>query len=147
MIRSDRSPRVAYQGGRRGGFTLVELMLVLFIFIVMGTGVVGAYLSIQMLSHHAEETMVAMEDLSDMMERIHATPFATLSTSFPNGFANGPATNIYAIIVGGYTLPGESVTVTYPSQSATRLEILVSISWASLGRARTLAVSTIKTSS
>jgi len=122
-------------------------MLVLLIFVIVGSGVVGSYLSIHILSQHGQETMVAMEDLTDMMERIHATPFASLLTGFPSGVANGPGANNYATIVGGYTLPGESLTVTYPSQSGTRLEILVALSWTSLGRARTLAVSTVKTSS
>lgn len=134
-------------GARRGGFTLVELLLVLFVFVIVGSGVLGSYLSIHILSQHAQETMVAMEDLRDIMERIHATPFASQLTNFPSGVANGPVANSYTTIVGGYTLPSQSLTVTYPSQSGTRLEILVALSWTSLGRARTVAVSTVKTSS
>ena len=132
---------------RRTGIMFVELLLVLFIFVVVGAGVVGSYLSIQILSQHARETMVAMEDLKDMMERINSTPFTSQLTNFPSGVANGPVANNYATIVGGYTLPSQSLTVTYPAQSATRLEILVALSWSSSGRARMVALSTVKTSS
>ena len=147
MVRVKRNPGMTCRGSRRGGFSLVELLLVLFVFVIVGSGVLGSYLSIHLLSQHARETMVAMEDLKDILERIQATPFASLLTNFPNGVANGPVANNYATIVGNYTLPGQSLTVTYPSQSATRVEILVAVSWTSQGRARTVSASTAKTSS
>ena len=147
MIRPNHPSSSARRRARRRGLTFVELLLVLFIFVVVGAGVVGSYLSIHVLSQHARETMVAMEDLKDMMERMNSTSFTSQLTNFPSGVANGPVTNIYATIVGGYTLPNQSVTVTYPAQSATRLEILVALSWSSSGRARTVALSTVKTSS
>lgn len=134
--------------GRRGGFTFIELMLVIFVLAAAGTGILGSFLSTHLLTQHGRDTMVAVEDLKDMMERIHATPFTDLLTDFPAGDADGPAGNAYTAIVGnnGYTLPGQQITVTYPAQTATRREILVTLNWTSRGRARSAALSTVRTS-
>jgi len=134
------------------GLTFVELLLVMFVFIAAGTGILGSYLSTHFLSQYAKDTMISTGDLKDMMERINATPFATLLANFPNDAANA---NGYQTIVAGQTggtpnpfaLQNESITVTYPSQTATRLEVLVTVNWRSLGRDRSASMSTIRTSS
>lgn len=128
------------------GFTFVELLLVIFVLMTASAGIIGAYLSTHYLSHYAKETMMATDDLRDMMERINATPFSSLGVNFPAGTANGPA-NSYPGIVGGYLLPGESITVTYPSVSPTRREVLVAVTWTSRGGQRTAALTGLKTSS
>ncbi len=128
------------------GFTFVELLLVIFVFITASAGVIGSYLATHYLSHYAKETMMATNDLRDMMESINATPFSALSANFPSGTANGPA-NSYSGIVGGYLLTGESVTVTYPSMTATRREVLVVVTWTSRGSQRTASLAGLKTSS
>jgi len=130
------------------GFTFVELLLVIFVLVAAGTGILGSFLSTHLLTQYGRDTMVAMEDLKDMMERIHATPFTDLLTDFPAGDANGPAGNAYTCIVGnnGYTLSDQQITVTYPAQTATRREVLVTLSWTSRGRTRSAALSTVRTS-
>jgi prepilin-type N-terminal cleavage/methylation domain-containing protein len=122
------------------GFTFIELLLVIFVLAAAGTGILGSFLSTHLLTQYGRDMMVAMEDLKDMMEHIHATPFTDLLTDFPAGDADGPAGN-------GYTLPDQQITVTYPDpQTVSRREILVTLSWTSRGRARSAALSTVRTS-
>lgn len=128
-----------------GGFTFVELLLVIFVLITAGAGIIGSYFSTHYLSHYAKEVLMATDDLRDMMERINAAPFNALAASFPAGVANGTG-NSYPAIVGGYLLPGESITVTYPSVTATKREIIVTVSWTSRGAARTSSLTGLRTS-
>ena len=131
--------------GHQQGLTLVELLLAVFIFVAAGAGLLEAYLSTNLLTQVAKETMVANDDLRDLTEHLQATPFNLLLTRFPSGAVNGPANNNYAGIVGGYTLKNQQIVVTYPAQSASRLEVLVTLTWTSRGVARTQALSTVRT--
>ena len=141
-----RQPMSAKRLRTSRGFTFVELLLVIFVLITASAGIIGSYFSTHYLSHYAKETMMATDDLRDMMERIDATAFSALSVNFPSGTANGPL-NSYPGIVGGYLLPGESITVTYPSVTATRREVLVAVTWTSRGSQRTASLAGLKTSS
>ena len=132
--------------GHRAGLSFIEIILGLFLFVLTSSGILSAYLSCHQLSEHSTSTMQAVSDLDDMMERIQATPFNTLQASFPAGVANGVG-NSYADIVGGYTLAGEQIVVTYPSQTSVRLELLVTVNWTHRGRARTAQLSTVRTTS
>lgn len=150
----------------RRGITFVELLFVIFVFVAAGAGIFGSYLSTHYLAYFARETMIATEDLKDVMERLNSTPYNTLFDcaagtqleQFPSGVANGPAQNPYVNIVsatGQFPLRNEQITVTYPNLAACvggsipgRAEILATVTWTSLGgRQRTLSVSTIRTSS
>ncbi len=128
------------------GATFIELLIAIVIFIVAGLGIAGAYLSAQQLSDDAQSTMLAMDDLRDIVERIHATPFSTIPTNFPANVADGGAGQPYATIVGGYTLPSERILVQYPTQSADRLELVVTLSWSQRNRARAISLSTMRVS-
>ena len=127
------------------GVTLVEVLMALVIFVIAGAGILGSYLSSHQLAENATGTMRAVDHLEDLMERIHSTAFNAVTTTFPNGVANGGATN-YAAIVGGYSLQGEQITVTYPSVAAGRLEVLATDTWTYRGRAHTVRLSTLRTS-
>lgn len=129
-----------------GGFTFVELLLVVFVLITAGAGLVGSYFSTLYLSHYAKEVMMATDDLRDMMERINATPFSALAANFPSGVANGTG-NSYPGIVGAYALQNESITVTYPAVSGTKREVLVTVTWTSRGATRSSAIAGLRTSS
>jgi len=128
------------------GATFVELLLALLVFIVGLGGVLGAFLAANELGEHAQEVMVALDDLKDVLEEIHATPFENLTSRFPAGVANGGASNPYATMVGVYALPGEQITVTYPAQSGDRLELVATLAWVHRSRLRTLSLSTVRTS-
>lgn len=140
---SSASPR---QAVARRGATFVELLLALLVFIVGLGGVLGAFLAANELGEHAQEVMVVLDDLKDVLEEIHATPFESLPTRFPAGVANGGANNPYATMVGGYTLPAEQITITYPAQSSDRAELVATLTWVHRSRLRALHLSTIRTS-
>ncbi len=131
---------------KRGAFTFVEIVITLVVLLIAGSGILGSYLSSHQLSEHASDTMEAVNHLEDVMERIRASPFTTLQTLFPNGLINGPVGNNYATIVGGYSLDGEQIVVTYPNQAPGRMEVVATLNWTYRGRARTTRLSTLKMS-
>ncbi len=126
--------------------TLVELLLAAAIFLLTAGGILLGFLASGWLSDSARQQMVASEDTKEMMERIQATPFNNLAANFPNNTVNGPGGNPYSTIVGGYTLPGQSITVTYPNPAADPREIIVTVNWTDHSRARTLATTNMRTS-
>ena len=134
------------------GFTFLELLLVAFVVLTAISGILGSYASTHFLSQQARELMMANDDLRDMMEHVNATAFAALPTLFPPGAGNA---NGYQTIVSGQTggtpnpfvLPGETITVTYPSQTATRREMLVTITWTNRGGQRSASLAGLRTSS
>ena len=133
--------------GNSRGMTLIEILLALIIFVVASGGILGSYLASHWLSEHSTDTMRAVSDLEDLVERIYATDFGDLQTAFPAGIPNGGGGDPYRAIVGGYSLQDEQITVTYPSRTVDRMEILVTVNWTSRGRARTARLSTLRTES
>ena len=125
---------------------MVEIVATLFICVMVGSAVLGALLSTHQLSQHAGHMMKAVSDMDDMMEHVHATSFNAVQATFPAGVANGGDGTNYAALVGGYTLDSEQITVTYPSQTPTRIEVLVTLNWTERGRARTMQLSTVRAS-
>ena len=148
MIKMAKARLATYRRSA-GGFTFVELLLVIFVLITAGAGLIGSYFSTHYLSHYAKEVMMATDDLRDMMERINATPFNALAVNFPDGVANGTGNSYPGIVgVGAYLLPSESITVTYPPPvSATKREVLVTVTWKSRGASRWSSLAGLRTSS
>lgn len=129
----------------RRGFTYLEVLLALAIFVIASAGVLGSYLAMHQVSEHATSALAATNHLGDMLEEIYATDFNDLQTAFPPAVADGPVMNPYGPIVGGYTLDDERIVVTYPAQADDRLEIVVTVNWTYRNRARTTQFSTIRT--
>ena len=130
---------------RQSGMTLVELVLAAVMFIIAGTGIAGAILQCQNLLEHSSNTMRAVNDVEDLMEHLRSTPFDQVQANFPAGVPDGGAAADYRTIVGGYTLDGEQIVVTYPSQTSGRLEILVTVNWMHRLSPRSTSLSTIRT--
>ena len=127
------------------GITMVEVIIALVLFMGAGGGIVAAHVYSHQLSDDATNSMRAVNDLDDLMECIQATPFANLPAAFPNGVVDGVG-DAYAAMVGGYTLNGEQIVVTYPSQASGRLEMLVTVSWLQQSRLRSENSSVVRTS-
>ena len=156
--RHDQASTVAIR--RSQGGLLVELILALFVFALAGTGIAGAYLSSHSLTMHAKDTEIALEDLRDMMERIHATTFPALPGAFPeDASCTNPNTN-YATLVGeadtdgdgtpDYDLNNERLIVDYTPDPVGGIpvdpsELTVTVCWNQSGRWRTASLTTMRT--
>ena len=134
----------------KAGMTLVELLVAVMVVALGGLWLLGAYHSVIELTDVSQQSDVAINDLRDMMERIKTTPFTALTTSFPNGAVNGitgGGPNLYAPIVGTYTLGGEQITVAHrPNAAADPRELVVTLQWSHGGRTYQRALSTIRVS-
>src|SRR3989338_4079162 len=137
-----------HQGGgqsraavRRGscGFVLLELLFAVVVLLLSATWVLMAYHSALHLTEVSQQTSLALDDVKDMMEKIKATPFSQLLSSFPNGAINGVVgggPDTYQAMVGGaYGLTDEQITVLHqPNTSADPRELVVHITWTNRGR-------------
>lgn len=126
--------------------TLVEILVATLIFCIALTGVLGSMVAISDLIDLAKDTTTATVHSKNMLERILMTSFAAMLTRFPDGTVDGPITNRYTTIVGGYNLTNEAITVRYANVSTDPLEINVFLSWSDKkGRGRNMSMSTFKT--
>jgi Tfp pilus assembly protein PilV len=131
---------------RSAGFTLVELLIAALVFTLAVAGVLQSIFSSLYLKETARNSSQAVFHLNNMMERMRATAFNSLTTQFPNGTQDGPAANRYTAVVGGYTLRNEHITVTYPNAAGDPREINATCRWTdSRNRAYNLSVSTMRT--
>ena len=135
---------------RRRGMTLVELLIATVVTVLGGLWLLGAYHSVIELTETSQQADVALNDLRDMMERIKTTPFTSLAANFPDGAVNGVVgggPNLYAPIVGSYTLNGEQITVTHrPGTAADPRELIATLRWTHLGRTYQRSLSTMRVS-
>ncbi|MBI3996808.1 MAG: hypothetical protein HY352_04045 [Candidatus Omnitrophica bacterium] len=142
--------RVRQNRQHRRGVLLVEILFAIGILMVAGLWLLTAYQSSFQVSELGQQTSVALDDLRDMMERIKSTPFNSLTNDFPSGAVNGIvglAPEKYGVIIGGYTLTNEQVTVTHqPNTNADPREMIVRVTWVNRGRTFQKSVSTIRAS-
>jgi hypothetical protein len=126
--------------------TLVEICVVCFVFIVVIGPLLACMTSLLYLIDIARCESTAISDLGSIMERIRSTPFNNMLTSFPDSDMDGPMSNSYSAIIGGYTLANEHITVTYEDTSVDPLELRVTATWEDKnGRSYSTFMSTFKT--
>ncbi len=124
------------------GMTLVELLIAITVAVIAGVGLLVAYHSILHLTEVSQQSVVALNDLKDMMERIKTTPFSQLTATYPNGLVGA-----YSPIVGGYTLPNQQITVTHqPNTNADPRELIVQVTWTNRNRNYQRSLSTMRAS-
>ena len=127
------------------GITLIENLIATLVFTIALVAVVSSIASIVDVIDDAKDTTVATADLRNVMEKIKATPFDSVTTKFPKGVSDGPASNLYSAIVDNYTLTNEHITVTYKDENAEPLEINAAMSWQNKkGRSFSRSMSTFK---
>jgi prepilin-type N-terminal cleavage/methylation domain-containing protein len=114
---------------RQKGTTLIELMIATLIFSIALAGLLNALLATLTLIQSSKDTTVAVADLGNVLERMRATPFSSLTTDFPDGDTDGASDTEYADIVGGYTLEEEHITISYVNAADDPLEINAQITW------------------
>lgn len=128
------------------GTTLIEILIATFVFTIAVGGLLSSILAIVNLIDLANDITVATASLNNMMERIRATPFAYMTTRFPDSQPDGTAENPYQDIVGGYTLTNEQITATYANINVDPLEMKVTLQWNDKrGHSRNISMSTFKT--
>ena len=125
------------------GVTLVEVLFTFVTVAIAGVWLLQAYHSAIRMAEASQQEGVAIDHLKAMLERIQATPFSQLTTSFPSGAAGN-----YSAIVGGYALPttqgsNEQIFVTHvPDTNAETRELRVEVRWTNAGRVfrKTMAI-------
>jgi Tfp pilus assembly protein PilV len=111
------------------GVSFIEILISTAIVVAVSLAIIETFLVNLNASEMNKGNTVALMHLSNMMERIKATPFSDMLTRFPSADVDGPVTNDYAAVVGGYTLDNEHITVTYVNPAADPLEMTVSLGW------------------
>jgi len=132
--------------GNQKGMTLAEIVVIGLIFVIVIGPLLTSISSLLYLMDMAKCQSTAVVDLNSIMERIKATPFNNMMISFPDAVVDGPVSNSYPAIIGGYILQNEHITVTYADINADPLEIHTTATWDDKnGRPYTTSMSTFKT--
>jgi len=120
------------------GFTLIELMIALFVIALVIAGYVGANIRIQRNTEEMHERTLAIQDANRGIEQMRS---ASRTGTFPE--------NVVALypqnsqISGFDDLTNEQVTVTYADATANPLDATVTVTWLSYaGRQNSEAVQT-----
>ena len=129
------------RAGNQAGFTLIELMIALFITALAIMGYISTNGIIQKNSETAFERSVATQDAHRVIEQMRN---AAQSGIFP-----GNVTGTYSNggTVAGFTnLTGETITVTYADTTTDPLDATITVTWTSTtGRASTTGLRTLIT--
>jgi hypothetical protein len=129
----------------RAGMTLTDLLVSMFILAITAVAFLSILLTSLYFIDMSKEQTIAVSDLRNMMESIRATPFSNMNVKFPGGTQDGPASNRYDPLVGGYALMSEHITVTYANNSSDLMEVRVELTWRNkYGRSMSSAMSTYK---
>ncbi len=116
-------------GRRSAGLTLLETLFATMVMVIAVVAIIQFYLTSLNLSEINKDETLAMAHLVNMAEAIKCTPFNNLSVNFPDGVSDGPASNNYATIVGGYALKNEHISVSYVNTHSDPLEIKIGVNW------------------
>ena len=112
--------------GRNAGFTLVELAIVVTVASVALTATAGAVTSGAKLARTTAETRAASRSAQSLMERIRATPFADVTSTFNNQSFAMSTTG------GGDSTGTSAVTVAAVDTGSTRwrvVKVTVATQW------------------
>ncbi len=108
------------------GFTLIEVMVALFVAAIAIAGYVGSNIATQRQSAELHERAIAVQEAQRVIEQIRDKartnnfPGDVLS-AFPDG----------GTVVGMNALPNEQVRVDYVNSTATPLDTTVTVTWQS----------------
>jgi prepilin-type N-terminal cleavage/methylation domain-containing protein len=103
------------------GFSLIEVMVATALLAVAALVAFPTILSFFDLSDMAREENIATHDLMAAVEEVMATPFASVTTSYPPGQAIPKYANLH--------LRGEQVMVNYTDPNQDPLEVVLTATW------------------
>ncbi len=126
--------------GKQAGFTIIELMIALFVLTVMIATYVGANYAAQRTTEEMNERTIAIQDANRIIEQMRDAS-NTEDWDFPEDtVAAYPDGNTVA---GIENLPNETITVSYASPTSNPLDVTITVAWTSyMGREHTEAVET-----
>lgn len=131
---------------KQKGTTLVELLIASMILVVAFGGLCSSLAATVFIIDTARDETQAITDLRNIMERIRSTPLSNVVSLFPHNVANGPGSNPYSAIVGGFQLTAEAITISYQDPNTDPLEIYAQVQWQDRrGTLRNMVLSTAKT--
>jgi prepilin-type N-terminal cleavage/methylation domain-containing protein len=119
--RTRAATRSRQKRSRRGGLTLVEVMVALTILAVVGLVAFPTMLSFVDLSDSARQENVGTHDLMSAVEDVISTPFTQVTATYPQGQAIPKYQGLH--------LQNESVVVTYDDPLADPLIVTLSLSY------------------
>jgi len=124
--RSDAFPSradevVSQRAKARAGFTFIEVVIATVVLAVAALVAFPTMLSFFELSDTAREENVATHDLMASIEDILCTPFANVTTTYPDGQAIPKYTRLH--------LRDESLVVRYDDPAADPLLVTVTATW------------------
>lgn len=114
---------------RKKGMTFIEILIAVLIFSLALGPLLNSLLAGLYLIQLSKEQTIAISDLRNMLEDMRATAFANMFSLFPESVVDGPVSNSYQSVVGGYALMDQHITVTYVNVRPDLLEIKVNLTW------------------
>lgn len=128
--------RIAY---RDGGFTLIEIMMAMLVFVTAVVILLGVYVGVASLRETSRNTGQAMADARAVLEAMRDASTTSLATVTGTDWTDWAANN------GLTSLNDEVVTVTYENSLADPLDATVRIDWQEHQRDRSATVNTLLT--
>jgi len=111
------------------GFTLIELMISLFVVTLVIGGYIGANILAQRNSEEMHERTLAIQDANRAIEQMRNV---SRTGTFPNNVVTAYPDN--GTPTGFTSLPQEHITITYASTTANPLDVTITVSWFSNAR-------------
>jgi prepilin-type N-terminal cleavage/methylation domain-containing protein len=124
---------------RRSGFTMIEVMVAMTVFVIAIVALMGVYLGIAALSESSRNLTQAMADARVVLEGLRDTSGGGLAA------VTGTDWTAWAENNGLTSLRDEAVTVTYADPAADPLSVTIQVTWEERQRARAATLNTLVT--
>lgn len=112
------------------GFTLVEVLMAMLVFVVAVVALLGLYVGVSNLRESSRNMAQAMADARTVLEEIREASGASLATVTGTDWTTWAEDNNLT------SLPNEVITVTFEDENADPLEVTVQVDWTERGRLR-----------
>jgi len=118
---------------KKKGFSLIELMVAVFILLVAILALISAYLGSLFLSDSSAQLTTAVTDAQYVLEQIRGLPYSCVANNFAGNCYSLPNLN---------NLPSETITVSSTSAGANIRSVKVTVNWLDKGNLRSYSLGT-----
>ncbi len=123
--------------------TLIEILIAIFIIVIGLTAVIHQITLCTRFITISKETTIALTHAKKIIESIlnraeAGTGTYELTDYFPDGIVDGPTlnpSNPYDVLIGGYTLTDEHITIIHHDNPPEFLNLTATVSWDRFGPA------------